>query len=70
MDVFEIIGYTCLALLAAIYAGAMLFGMINAGFMGVIGLIFLVGIGALFVKVLSERLSNREDDHYSKNVER
>jgi len=29
-----------------------------------------VGVGALFIKVIRERLKNREDDYYSNNVDR
>ena len=35
-----------------------------------LGLIAVVGIGALLIKVLKERLANTEDDHYSKTVDR
>jgi hypothetical protein len=37
---------------------------------GIIGLLAMVGIGLLFVKVLKERLANKEDDHYSKTVKK
>jgi len=36
---------------------------------GLIGMLFIVGCGFLLVKALSDRLSNKEDDHYSKNVD-
>ncbi|MEM8981551.1 MAG: hypothetical protein AAGC71_00900 [Pseudomonadota bacterium] len=66
----ETIGYICLAVVAAVYAALMLTGIVAMGAFSWIGLLFVVGIGALFIKVLAERLGNKEDDHYSKNVER
>ena len=70
MDTFEKIGYTLLGLLALLWLVAMLTGLVIAFPFGLIGLIALVGIGALFMKVCKERLTNKEDDYYSKNVER
>ncbi len=69
MDGFEKLGYACLGLLALFYLGALVVGSIAAFPLGLLGLVALVGIGALFVKVIGERLRNREDDHYSKNVD-
>jgi len=70
MDSLEKIGYICLSLLAILYGAAMLFGMIASFPLGLIGLVAIIGFGALFIKVLKERLNSREDDHYSKNVEK
>ena len=66
----EMIGYTLLALVALVWLVAMITGMIVAFPYGLLGLIALLGIGVLFIKVLKERLTSREDDHYSKNVDR
>ncbi len=70
MDGFEKIGYAILAVVAACWLGAVLFGAIAAFPYGLIGLLAIGGIGILFIKVLRERLSNKEDDYYSKNVDR
>ena len=70
MDNFEKIGYLCLAVVALCYLGAMLVGMFAAFPLGLIGLVALVGVGALFIKVLKERRSNAEDDHYSSTVDK
>lgn len=70
MDTFEKIGYTLLGALALLWLVAMLTGMIIAFPYGLLGLVALAGIGTLFMKVLKERLTNKEDDYYSKNVER
>ena len=70
MDSYEKIGYTCLAVVALCYVAAMLVGLIAAFPFGLIVLLALLGIGVLFIKVLKERLGNKEDDHYSRNVEK
>jgi len=70
MDTYEKIGYTCLGAIAVLYLLAMLAGMIAAFPWGLLGLVVLLGIGALFVKVFKERLQNKEDNYYSKNVDR
>ena len=70
MDTFEKVGYTLLGLLALLWLVAMLTGLVIAFPFGLLGLVALVGIGALFMKVLKERLTNKEDDYYTKNVER
>ena len=62
--------YTILLGLTALWILAILVGSIAAFPMGLIGLLVLVAIGLLFVKVLKERLSNKEDQYYSKNVEK
>ncbi len=70
MDGFEKVGYTCLALIALLYGLAMLAGIVSVFPFGVLGLIAVIGVGALFIKVLKERLGNAEDDHYSKTVDK
>lgn len=69
MDGFEKIGYTCLALVALCYLAAMFVGILAVGPVGIVGLIAIVGIGALFIKVIKERLANSEDDHYADKVD-
>ena len=70
MDTFEKVGYTCLGFIAVLYVGAMFVGMLAAFPFGVLGLIVLLGIGVLVIKVVKERLQNKEDDYYSDKVER
>ena len=70
MDSFEKIGYLCLGLVAVCYVIAMFIGMVAAFPFGLIGLIAIVGVGALLIKVIKERLNNAEDDHYSKSVDK
>jgi hypothetical protein len=62
-------GYAILLALAILRVLGIIVGMIAAFPVGIIGLVALLGIGLLFVKVLKDRLSSKEDDHYSKNVD-
>ncbi len=66
----ENIGYVLLAIVAIVWIVAMFMGMIMAFPYGLIGLIGIAGLGFLFAKVVKDRLSNKEDDHYSKNVDK
>ncbi|MBU0517789.1 hypothetical protein KJ564_02480 [bacterium] len=66
----EKIGYILLGIVAVIWIFAMIAGMIVAFPFGLIGLIAIVGVGFLFIKVLADRLGNKEDDYYSKNVDK
>ncbi len=68
MNKVEKIGYILLALVAVFWLGAMVFGLIASLPVGVMGIIAIAGLGVLFIKVLKERLENKEDDYYSKNV--
>jgi len=70
MDSFEKVGYICLGLVAVCYVVAMFVGMVAAFPVGLIGLVAIVGIGALLIKVIKERRANAEDDHYSKTVDK
>lgn len=70
MDSFEKVGYLCLGIVAICYVIAMFVGMVAAFPFGLIGLVAIVGVGALFIKVIKERLANAEDDHYSKTVDK
>ena len=70
MDTYEKIGYACLGAVALLYFVAMLAGMIAVFPYGLIGFVVLVGVGALFLKVLRERMKNPEDKYYSDKIER
>ena len=65
----EYIGYVLLVIVALVWIVALFVGMIAAFPYGIIGLVAIFGIGFLFAKVVKDRLENREDDHYSDNVE-
>jgi len=70
MDNFERVGYAMLAVVAACWLAVVLFGIVAALPYGLVGLLAIGGIGVLFIKVLRDRLSSKEDDYYSKNVDR
>lgn len=62
--------YALLLGVAVLWLIAMLVGMIAAFPLGLIGLVVIVAVGLLFIKVLRERLANKEDDYYANNVDR
>ena len=66
----ERFGYLFLivALIAWIYL--LIKGLIQAFPEGIIGFIVITGIGLLFIKVVKDRLKNKEDDYYDKNVKK
>ena len=68
MSTRQKIGYILLGIVFIIYCIAIFVGLIVVFPWGIIGLIAILGIGLLFIKVLSDRLSNKEDDYYEKNV--
>ena len=65
----EKLGYLFLAIVAIIYFVAIMVGLIAAFPWGIIGFILLIGIGLLFIKVITDRLDNKEDNYYEKNIE-
>jgi uncharacterized membrane protein YraQ (UPF0718 family) len=66
----EKLAYILLIIVAAIWIVAILMGMIMAFPYGLIGLVVIIAVGLLFAKVIKDRLSNKEDDYYSKNVDK
>lgn len=52
----------------ALYAAAILFGLLAAWPFGLIGLVVFGFVAVLFFGVLRDRLNNEEDDYYEKNV--
>lgn len=68
MDNFEKIGYSILAAIALLFGVGMFMGMIVIWPVGLFALAIVIGIGALVIKVIKERLENKEDDYYSKNI--
>ena len=66
----ESIGYVLLSIVALCWIGAMFYGVVKAFPFGIIVLIGIVGLAFLFGKVVKDRLENKEDDHYSENVDK
>ena len=63
-------GYILLSVIAAAWILGIIAGMVAAFPFGLIGLIVLAGIVFLFAKVVKDRINNKEDDYYSKNVDK
>jgi len=70
MDNYEKWGYSILSIIAAAYLIAMFVGMIAVVPFGLLGLLLMGGIGILLVKVIKERIKNKEDDYYSKEIDK
>ena len=66
----EKVAYIILAAIAIVFLFGMLAGFIAAFPYGIIGLLIIIAFGLLFIKVLKDRLSSKEDDYYSKKVEK
>ncbi|MCK4913102.1 MAG: hypothetical protein KAS69_00705 [Planctomycetes bacterium] len=66
----EKIGYVLLLIVVACWLIAILIGMISVFPFGIIGLIAIAGIGFLFARVVRDRLASKEDDHYTKNIDK
>lgn len=54
--------------IACLYACLMFVGMIAIFPYGIPGLIILAAVLYIFVRVVRERLGNKEDDYYEKNI--
>ena len=63
-------GYLLLAAAFTGYLVIVIMGLVDSFPEGIMGLLAIAGLGLLFIKVLKERLSNKEDDYYSKNVKK
>ena len=70
MDIYEKSGYSLLGIIVTIYLVAMFIGMIAVFPYGLLGLLFIAGLGILMFKVLKERLRNREDNYYSREIDK
>lgn len=70
MDTYEKWGYSLLGIIGIIYVIAMFIGMIAVFPYGLLGLLFIGGLVILMIKVLKERLQNREDDYYSREIDK
>jgi len=64
----ERIGYLLLALAAIIWIVLLFIGLISLFPAGLIGLLALIGVGLLLAKVIKDRINNKDDDYYSKNI--
>ena len=65
----EIIALAIIVLFGALWGVTFITGLIVAVPFGVLGLVPVAIVGGLFIAVLVQRLTNREDQHYSKNID-
>lgn len=70
MDNYEKWGYLLLSVIVVIYLVTISIWIVTTFTFGLIGLFLIVGIGILMIKVTKERLKNKEDDYYSKEVDK
>lgn len=64
----EKIAYLILIALVIIWLSAIAFGFILAFPIGLIGLLFIIALGLLFIKVLKEKIRNKSEDEKYKDV--
>ena len=66
----ERLGYFFLVIALLVWIYLMIKGLIEAFPEGIIGFIVIAGLGFLFIKVVGDRIKNKEDDYYDKNVDK
>ena len=62
--------YIILIIVTIAWIIAWIIGMFENVWLGIIGLVTIVGLGFLFIKALTDRLASKKDDKYSKDVEK
>jgi hypothetical protein len=63
-------GYIILILVTIAWIIAWIVGMFENVWLGIIGLVTIIGLGLLFVKALTDRWASKKDDKYSRDVEK
>lgn len=66
----EKIGYAFLVIALIGWIYLLIKGLVDALPEGLIGFVVIIGLGFLFLKVVKDRVNNKEDDYYNKNVEK
>lgn len=66
----ERLGYFFLIIALVVWIYVLIKGLVDAFPEGLIGFIVIAGFGFLFFKVVKDRLKNKEDDYYDKNVDK
>jgi len=62
--------YLILIIVTIAWIIAWIIGMFENVWLGIIGLVTIIGLGLLFIKALTERLASKKDDKYSRDVEK
>ena len=63
-------GYIILTIVTIVWIIAWIIGMFENVWLGIIGLVTIVGFGLLFIKALTDRLASKKDDKYSRDVKK
>jgi len=66
----ERLGYLFLIIALVVWIYLLIEGLVEAFPAGLLGFIVIAGLGFLFFKVVKDRLRNKEDDYYDKNVDK
>lgn len=66
----ETLAYAILLVVAILWLIGIIAGMVAAYPFGIVGLVVIFAVGLLFIKVLKQRIENKEDDYYQKEVEK
>lgn len=66
----EKLAYGILLVVAILWLIGIIAGMVAAFPFGIVGLVVIFAVGLLFVKVLKQRIESKEDDYYSKTVDK
>jgi len=63
-------GYIILIIVTIAWIIAWIIGMFENVWLGIIGLVTIIGFGLLFIKALTDRLVSKKDDKYSRDVKK
>ena len=66
----EKMGYIILIIVTIAWIAAWIVGMFENGWLGIIGLVTIIGLGLLFIKALTDRLASKKGDKYSRDVKK
>ncbi len=66
----EKMGYIILIIVTIAWIIAWIVGMFENGWLGIIGLVTIIGLGLLFIKALTDRLASKKGDKYSRDVKK
>ncbi len=66
----EKMGYIILIIVTIAWIVAWIVGMFENGWLGIIGLVTIIGLGLLFIKALTDRLASKKGDKYSRDVKK
>ena len=66
----EKVGYIILIMAVIAWIIVWIVGMFENIWIGIIGLVTIIGLGFLFIKVLTDRIESKKDDKYSRDVKK